>query len=373
MSAFSPSELARYNRHLLIPGFGIEAQEKLKKAKVLVVGTGGLGSPLLLYLAAAGIGTLGIIDHDVVDESNLQRQIIFDSDDVGLTKVDAAKSRINKLNEFVKVIAYDFKVTAGNALELFSQYDIIADGSDNFPTRYLVNDAAVICGKPLVYASVSRFDGQVAVFNALNEHGEPSPNYRDLYPKPPSPGLVPSCEVGGVLGVLPGIIGSMQALEVIKLITGLGDPLVGKYFVFDALNAESQIFHLKKNPEVPPITGLINYEEFCGLTNDVKEISVKEFEQLRFSGSDFQLIDVREKYEFDIVNIGGELIPSSDINQNINRIHRDKMVIIHCKSGGRSSKVIRELQQQYGLNNLYNLKGGILSYITEIDPTLNLY
>lgn len=373
MPAFTTSELARYNRHLLIPGFGLEAQEKLKHAKVLVIGCGGLGSPLLLYLAAAGVGSLGLVDDDLVDESNLQRQVIFNSSDIGRSKVEAAKEKILALNPFVTVHTYPFRINSSNALQLFEQYDLIADGSDNFPTRYLVNDAAVISGRPLVYGSVSRFEGQVAVFNHADRNGTRSPDYRDLYPVPPAPRLIPSCEEGGVVGVLPGIIGSMQALEVIKILTGLGDPLVSKYFVFDALSCETRTFHYKADPGREQITSLIDYDAFCGINQTVPEISVIEFVHMRNSAEDFQLIDVREKQEFAIANIGGLLIPLSSLEQNIALIDRKKKVIIHCKSGSRSRKAIQLLQEQYGFTNLLNLTGGILSYIDQVDPSLTRY
>src|SRR5688572_28375788 len=317
-TAFSKAELARYNRHIAIKEFGFEAQKKLKAAKVLVVGSGGLGSPVLLYLAAAGVGTIGIMDFDVVDDSNLQRQVLFGTDDVGKSKAEAAKARLQSLNPFIKLQVHPVKLTSKNALEIIEPYDVVADGTDNFATRYLVNDACVLLGKTNVYASIFQFEGQVSVFNYRNSKGEGGPNYRDLYATPPPPGLVPSCAEGGVLGVLPGIIGSMQALEVIKVVTGVGDPLSGRFFVFDALTFESRAFNLKRNPanplngNQPTQTTLIDYDEFCSLKTPeptIKEITAQELHAWQTSGENFQLIDVREKYEYDIVNLGGDLIP----------------------------------------------------------------
>jgi adenylyltransferase/sulfurtransferase len=380
---FTKEELARYNRHIIIPGFGMEAQTKLKKAKVLVIGSGGLGSPALLYLAAAGVGTLGIVDFDVVDDSNLQRQVLFGTESVGTPKVEAARARLKGLNPHLKVQLHNTHINSSNALEIIRDYDVVADGTDNFPTRYLVNDACILLDKPNVYASIFQFDGQVSVFNYVDAKGERGPNYRDLYPTPPPPGLVPSCAEGGVLGVLPGIIGSLQALEVIKIITGVGEPLSGRFYTFDALQFESNTFRIKKrkdNPisgENPTITGLIDYEQFCGMRaieeKPLKEITVKELYDLQVKGEPIQLIDVREPHEYEIANIGGELIPLSTILDNADAISRDKKVIVHCKVGGRSAKAIKELEETYGFTNLYNLKGGILSWIEEVDPQLTKY
>ena len=379
---FSKEELARYNRHIIIPEFGLEAQQKLKAAKVLVVGSGGLGSPVLLYLAAAGVGNIGIIDFDVVDDSNLQRQVLFGIDEIGKPKVEAAKRRLEALNPHINITLYNTQLTSKNALDLISEYDVVADGTDNFPTRYLVNDASVLAGKPNVYASIFQFEGQVSVFNYTNKEGEPGPNYRDLYPTPPPPGLVPSCAEGGVLGVLPGIIGSLQALEVIKVITGVGDVLSGRFFIFDALNFETRTFKIgrrKDNPlngENPTITALIDYEQFCGVKaveKPIKEITASELNDWQIRGEKFQLIDVREPHEYEIVNIGAELIPLGNISANADRIDTDKKVVIHCKMGGRSAKAIRELEEKFGFKNLYNLKGGILGYIDEVQPELTKY
>jgi len=374
---FSSDELARYSRHLAIPEFNIEGQKKLKAAKVLVVGSGGLGSPLLLYLTAAGVGEIGIVDFDVVDDSNLQRQVLFTVDDIGKSKVKTAKERLQKLNPHVKFNIYNNAFTKDNALEIIQNYDVVADGTDNFPTRYLVNDACVLAGKVNVYASIFRFEGQVSVFNYLNEDGTRGANYRDIFPDPPPPGMVPSCAEGGVLGVLPGIIGSMQANEVIKIITGVGEPLSEKLFLFDAASFTTRILKIRKNPETK-ITELINYDEFCGVgeyakIQPIKEFSVEDFEQLKNGNTDFQLIDVREPYEYKIANLQGELIPLATISQNISKISKDKKVVVHCRSGKRSADAIIELQKNFPFDNLYNLKGGILEYSKKIDPSIPTY
>ncbi|MGZ5190366.1 MAG: molybdopterin-synthase adenylyltransferase MoeB [Flavisolibacter sp.] len=379
---FSKEELARYNRHIIIPEFGMEAQKKLKAAKVLVVGSGGLGSPVLLYLAAAGVGTIGIVDFDVVDDSNLQRQVLFGVDEVGTPKVEAAKKRLESLNPHIKINIYNTQLTSKNALAIIKDYDVVADGTDNFPTRYLVNDASVLLGKPNVYASIFQFEGQVSVFNYTNASGELGPNYRDLYPTPPPPGLVPSCAEGGVLGVLPGIIGSLQASEVIKVITGVGETLSGRFFIFDALNFETRTFNIKRNAsnplngDHPTIKELIDYEQFCGVKaveRLIKEITAKDLYDWQVRGENFQIIDVREPYEYDIVNINAELIPLATVAANAERIGRDRKVVVHCKMGGRSAKAIRELEEKFGFDNLYNLKGGILGYIDEVQPELTKY
>lgn len=379
---FSKEELARYNRHIIIPEFGIEAQKKLKAAKVLMVGCGGLGSPALLYLAAAGIGEIGIMDFDVVDDSNLHRQVLFGREDVGVPKVEAAKRRLASLNPHINIKTYNLQLTSKNALEIIKNYDAVADGTDNFPTRYLVNDACVLLGKPNIYASVFQFEGQVSVFNFTNRNGELGPNYRDLYPTPPPPGLVPNCAEGGVLGVLPGIIGSLQACETIKVITGVGEPLSGRLFTFDALSFESRTFNIKRRPNnalngsSPSITALIDYEQFCGVkisSLPIKEITATEFYNLQISGERFQLIDVREADEYEKVNIEGELMPLATITTNAEKIRKDIKVVIHCKMGGRSAKAIRELEEKYGFTNLYNLKGGIFAFIDDVQPQLNKY
>jgi sulfur-carrier protein adenylyltransferase/sulfurtransferase len=380
---FTKAELARYNRHIIIPEFGEEAQQKLKAAKVLVIGSGGLGSPVLLYLTAAGVGTIGIVDFDIVDDSNLQRQVIFDIREIGKPKVEAAKRRLEALNPYVQIILHNTHLHSGNALDIIRNYDVVADGTDNFPTRYLVNDATLLLNKPNVYASIFQFDGQVSVFNYVNRLGERGPNYRDLYPTPPPPGLVPSCAEGGVLGVLPGIIGSLQALEVIKVITGVGEPLSGRFYSFDALNFESRTFKITRrddnpvNGKHPTIHALIDYEQFCGMRaieeSPIKEISVKELRQWQTSGKNFKLIDVREPSEFKIVQIGGDLIPLATLTDHMDQIPDDVDVVIHCKSGIRSAKAIRILEDKFGYKNLYNLNGGILAYINEIHPELERY
>jgi sulfur-carrier protein adenylyltransferase/sulfurtransferase len=380
---FSKEELARYNRHIIIPDFGEAAQLKLKAAKVLIIGSGGLGSPALLYLTAAGVGTIGIVDFDVVDDSNLQRQVLFDIHEIGKPKVEAARRRLEALNPHVNFVLHNTHINSGNALEIIKEYDVVADGTDNFPTRYLINDATVLLDKPNVYASIFQFDGQVSVFNYVNRHGERGPNYRDLYPTPPPPGLVPSCAEGGVLGVLPGIIGSLQALEVIKVITGVGEPLSGRFFTFDALNFENRTFNIKRradnplNGNHPTIRELIDYEQFCGMRaveeKPLKEISVRDLYDWQVKGKKFRLIDVREPSEYKIVEIGGELIPLATIADHANQIPRDVDVVIHCKSGVRSQKAIRELEEKFGFENLYNLKGGILAYIDQVQPELTKY
>lgn len=379
---FSKEELSRYDRHIIIPDFGFEGQKKLKGAKVLVIGSGGLGSPSLLYLAAAGVGTIGIIDFDVVDDSNLQRQVLFGVDEIGKPKVEAAKKRLEALNPHITIKVYNEQLTSKNALDIIKDYDVVADGTDNFPTRYLVNDACVLLGKPNVYGSIFQFEGQVSVFNYTDKNGELGPNYRDLYPTPPPPGLVPSCAEGGVLGVLPGIIGSLQALEVIKVITGVGETMSGRFFIFDALNFETRTFKIKRNPanplngENPTIKELIDYEQFCGVKaveKSIKEITAKELYDLQVRGENIQVIDVREPHEYEIANIGGELIPLATVAANADKIDRDKKVIVHCKMGGRSAKAIHELEEKFGFTNLYNLKGGILGWIDEVQPELTKY
>ncbi len=376
---FTKEELERYSRHLIIPEFNIQGQRRLKNAKVLVIGSGGLGSPLLLYLTAAGVGTIGIVDFDVVDESNLQRQVLFSVEDVGQSKTSSAIERLKGLNPNVNFIEHNIRLTSENALDILADYDVVADGTDNFPTRYLVNDACVILQKTNVYASIFRFEGQVSVFNYTDEKGNTGPNYRDLFPSPPPPGLVPSCAEGGVIGVLPGIIGSMQANEVIKVITGIGNPLSGRLFLFDALTFETRTLKVHKDSSQPGIVKLIDYEVFCGLnqqTEDVykvKEITVQELEKLKDSGKDYQLVDVRETYEYEIAHLDGYLIPLGQIEDKVDKIDSNKQVIIHCRSGVRSAQAIETLEKKFGFTNLYNLKGGILAYAKEIDNSLAKY
>jgi adenylyltransferase/sulfurtransferase len=380
---FTKEELARYNRHIIIPEFGEAAQLKLKAARVLIIGSGGLGSPALLYLTAAGVGTIGIVDFDVVDDSNLQRQVLFDIHEIGKPKVEAARRRLEALNPHVRFILHNTHINSGNALDIIKDYDVVADGTDNFPTRYLVNDATLLLDKPNVYASIFQFEGQVSVFNYVNSRGERGPNYRDLYPTPPPPGLVPSCAEGGVLGVLPGIVGSLQALEVIKVITGIGEPLSGRFFTFDALNFENRTFNIKRrddnpvNGKNPTIHELIDYEQFCGMRaveeKPVKEISVQDLYDWQVKGKKFKLIDVREPFEYKIVQIGGELIPLATVSEHADQIPRDMDVVVYCKAGVRSLKAIRELEEKFGFSNLYNLKGGILAYIDQVQPELIRY
>lgn len=365
-STFSKAELDRYNRHIIIPEFGLEAQRKLKAANVLVVGSGGLGSPLLLYLAAAGVGHIGIVDFDVVDDSNLQRQVLFGVPEIGKPKVEAAKARLESLNPYIKITTYNTQLTSKNALEIIGQYDVVADGTDNFPIRYLVNDASVIAGIPNVYASIFQFEGQVSVFNYTDANGRTGPNYRDLYPTPPPAGLIPNCAEGGVLGVLPGIIGTLQANEVIKVITGIGTPLSGRFFVLDALSFEAKTFNVTKKDSTPKITELIDYEQFCGVKAveaKTKEIDAAVFQSWIARGEKVQVIDVREPSEYEEVNINGLLIPLATVSERANEISRVKKVVVHCKLGGRSAKAIRELEEKFGFDNLYNLKGGITAYL----------
>lgn len=383
---FSKEELERYSRHLIIPEFNIEGQRKLKAARVLVIGTGGLGAPLLQYLSAAGVGTIGIVDFDVVEDSNLQRQVLFTQADIGRPKVEAAKERIQAQNPHIAVNTYNTTFTSENALEIAGNYDIIADGTDNFPTRYLVNDVSVLLKIPNVYASIFRFEGQVTVFNYGDANGNTGPNYRDLFPEPPPPGLVPSCAEGGVIGVLPGILGALQANEVIKVITGVGDNLSGRLFLFDALNFETRTLKIEKDPnnpltgENPTLTELIDYEQFCGLGLDkkvkrenVKEIDVHTLQAWLNGDEDIQLIDVREPFEYEIVNINGQLIPQNEVLEHVDEISSKYKVVIHCRSGKRSADVIEDLQEKYNFQNLYNLEGGILAWADKIDPSLPKY
>jgi sulfur-carrier protein adenylyltransferase/sulfurtransferase len=376
-------ELARYSRHLILPEVGMEGQRKLKAAKVLCVGTGGLGSPLAFYLAAAGIGTLGLVDFDVVDASNLQRQIIHSTKDIGRKKLDSAAEKLTALNPAMKVVKHETMLTSANALDILKDYDVVADGTDNFPTRYLVNDACVLLGKPNVYGSIYRFEGQASVFAT-----EEGPCYRCLYPEPPPPGLVPSCAEGGVLGILPGLVGVIQATEVIKLILGNGNSLVGRLLLVDALNMKFRELKLRKNHECPvcgdhpTVTALIDYQNFCGIApeaaqeanvkNGIPQISVKELKRRLDAGENVQLIDVREPYEFQIAQIGGKLIPQNDVPQRLNEIDRDREVVVHCKSGGRSQR-IAEFLKQAGYEKVANVAGGITAWGDEIDPKVPKY
>ena len=365
MIDFSKQELARYARHFALPDFGMEGQKRLKNSSVLVVGAGGLGSPMLLYLAAAGVGRIGIIDPDVVDMSNLHRQILYNVADIGKSKAEMAREKLLAMNPHITIDAFQMSLTRDNALDLVARYDIVADGTDNFQTRYLVNDACVLTGKVNVYASIFRFEGQVSVFN-VTKNGERGVNYRDIFPSPPPPGLVPDCAEGGVLGVLPGIIGSMQASEVIKVLTGIGEPLAGRLFIFDAASFTTRVLKINKNPKFEPITELIDYDEFCGYkpknTEGVlKEISATELKKMMTENVDFQLIDVREAYEYKAVNLGGILIPLSILSEKTDMISKEKQVIVHCKSGGRSAKAIAQLEA-LGFTNIWNLTGGIEAF-----------
>jgi adenylyltransferase/sulfurtransferase len=384
---FSKKELERYSRHLIIPEFNIKGQTALRKAKVLVVGTGGLGAPLLQYLTAAGVGTIGILDFDVVEDHNLQRQVLFSTDDIGKPKVQAAKERLEKLNPYIDFKVHNTYLNSENALDIIQEYDIVADGTDNFPTRYLINDTCVLLDKINVYASIYRFDGQVTVFNYQNEDGTRGPNYRDLFPTPPPPGLVPSCSEGGVIGVLPGILGSLQANEVIKVASGVGEPLSGRMLLMDASGMEVQFINLlkrKDNPlsgENPTQTELIDYEQFCGIpaikkegaSEGVKEIDVATLYQWQTEGRPFQLIDVREPYEWSIADLEGEKIIKGQHLERMEEVRKDVPVVVHCRSGKRSADVIRDWEKEGSFDNLYNLKGGILAWAKEIDQELAIY
>jgi adenylyltransferase/sulfurtransferase len=375
-------ELVRYSRHLNLPNFGIATQQRLKNSKVLVVGTGGLGAPLLQYLTAAGVGTIGVVDFDTVDETNLQRQVLFDTNDINQPKTSVAIRKLKAQNPTIEFNEYNLKLDSTNALDIIKDYDVVADGTDNFQTRYLVNDACVLLDKVNVYGSIFQFEGQVSVFNFTFPTGEKGPNYRDLFPTPPPPGMVPSCAEGGVLGVLPGIVGSLQASETIKVLTGLGQTLAGKLFLFDALDFSTRTVNIRKEPsnpisgDHPTITELIDYDEFCGIkkldNKDVKSITVKELKEWQNSNTDFQLIDVRENYEYEFSNIGGLHIPVGVIVNHLEAISKDKMVVVHCKSDARSAKAIELLQTRHGFDNLYNLEGGILAWRDEVERDLEV-
>lgn len=380
----SQSELLRYSRQILLPDLKLEGQEKLTRGKVLVIGAGGLGSPVLYYLAAAGVGTLGILDFDKVSISNLQRQILYGTKDVDEPKTVKAGQRLSDLNPHVKIEIHDCVLNSENAMEIIARYDVVVDGSDNLPTRYLVNDACVLLGKTLIYGAIFQFEGQVSVFNQLLPDGTRGPNYRDLFPEPPPPEMVPSCNEGGVLGVLPGIIGSMQANEAIKVVAGIGKTLSGRLMIYDSLDFTVRFLNIKTNPanpvsgSNPTIHKLIDYEAFCNPTHNstekrVREISPIDLKELLDSGKHIQLIDVREPFEFEIVNIKGLNLPLSKIEMNVDLIKRDGPVVMLCKSGARSKVAIELLQNHHGLTNLLNLKGGILQWIAEVDPLLPRY
>ncbi|NPV69004.1 MAG: molybdopterin-synthase adenylyltransferase MoeB [Anaerolineae bacterium] len=381
----SHDEIRRYSRHLILPEVGVEGQKRLKAASVLLIGTGGLGSPLALYLAAAGVGRIGLVDYDVVDESNLQRQVIHGTNDVGRSKLDSAAETIADLNPFVAIDRYNVPLSSANALDILAGYDVIIDGTDNFPTRYLVNDACVLLGKPNVYGSVFRFEGQVSVFYARE-----GPCYRCLFPAPPPPGLVPSCADGGVLGVLPGTIGTLQATEAIKLITGIGQPLIGRLLLYDALEMSFETIRLRKNPACPVcgpnpiVTELIDYEAFCGVpAHDrstfsgegapVRAITVDEVKARLDAGDNLLILDVREPQEWAISAIPGTLrIPKGEVLSRLEELPADRDIVVHCRTGIRSADVIRMLQER-GYTRLYNMAGGINAWARRIDPTLPVY
>jgi len=380
-AALSNDEILRYSRHLIMPEVGMEGQLRLKQAKVLLIGAGGLGSPLALYLAAAGVGKLGLVDFDVVDFTNLQRQILHGTSDVGRSKLASAADTLREINPYVEVVRHETRLASANALELFADYDIVADGTDNFATRYLVNDACVLSGKPNVYGSIFRFEGQASVF-ATRE----GPCYRCLYPEPPPPGLVPSCAEGGVLGVLPGIVGAIQALETIKLIIGQGEPLIGRLVLFDALRLRFRELKLRKNPDCPAcgshptIEHLIDYDEFCGLrgqeaesVNHIPEITPVELKRMIDERRDFRLVDVREPHEFDICHIPGSvLIPLGDVPGRMSELDSAQEIVVHCRSGVRSARAVDFLQKA-GFRRIHNLKGGILAWSDQVDPSVPKY
>jgi len=382
----SQDQIARYSRHLLLPEVGVEGQEKLCAAKVLCIGTGGLGSPLGLYLAAAGIGKLGLVDFDVVDQSNLQRQIMHGESTVGKLKVDSAKNRLADINSDVEVLTYNVRLSSENAMEIFKDYDIIVDGTDNFPTRYLANDAAVLLGKPYIYGCILRFEGQASVF-----YSKEGPCYRCLYPEPPPPGLVPSCAEGGVLGILPGIVGLIQATEVIKFILDKGETLVGRLMLFDALGMKFREMKLRKDKdcpicgENPTIKELIDYEQFCGIPSATEEeaesakweVSAEEVKRKLDESDNFTLIDVREPSEYEICRIDGSvLIPLGEIEamgpQNLNSLSQDDQIILHCKAGVRSLKAVKALKK-IGFENVKSMAGGIEAWSEKIDSSVPRY
>jgi adenylyltransferase/sulfurtransferase len=385
--ALSPDEIARYSRHLIMPEVTLAGQRKLKAARVLLVGAGGLGAPLGLYLAAAGVGHLGIVDGDVVDASNLQRQVTFTTEDVGQSKLAATKRRLGALNPHIEIATYETRLTSGNALELLAGYDIVVDGTDNFPTRYLVNDACVLLGKPNVYGSIFRFEGQVSVF-----HAQAGPCYRCLYPEPPPPGLVPSCAEGGVLGVLPGIVGSLQAAETLKLILGLGEPLIGRLLRFDALKMATREYKLRKDPgcpicgERPTIKELIDYDEFCGVApapaagreaapEAGREIAPRELKRRLDGGERIAIVDVREPHEWALGTIRERdvrLIPLGDLPARLHELDGAAEIVTQCRSGARSAKA-QAILQGAGFGRVRNLTGGILAWSDEVDPSLPKY
>ena len=372
-------EIQRFSRHLILPEVGMEGQIKLKDAKVLLVGTGGLGAPMGLYLAAAGIGTIGLVDFDVVDASNLQRQIIHGTKDIGRKKIDSAADRMLDINPNLKIVKHEVALTSENAREIVEQYDLVADGTDNFPTRYLVNDVCVLTGKPNVYGSIFRFEGQSSVFAT-----EDGPCYRCLYPEPPPPGLVPSCAEGGVLGILPGVVGLIQATEVVKIILGIGQTLKGRLMLYDALNMKFRELKLRRNPDCPSgkcsvIKELIDYKQFCGIVDAPPEPAVAgeleptEVKQMIDSGEDFILVDVREPHEYQIASISkATLIPLGQLPNRLSELPKDANIVCHCKSGVRSAKAV-DLLKQSGYIRVRNMKGGILAWSDKVDPSVAKY
>jgi adenylyltransferase/sulfurtransferase len=370
-------EVSRYSRHLIMPEVGVAGQEKLKAAKVLLIGTGGLGAPVAMYLAAAGVGTIGLVDFDVVDVSNLQRQVIHGTKDIGKKKIDSAEETMRDINPLINIIKHEVALSSANALEILKDYDIIADGTDNFPTRFLINDACVLLNKPNVYASIFRFEGQATIFAA-----EGGPCYRCLYPEPPPPGLVPSCAEGGVLGILPGVVGLLQATEVVKLILGAGEPLVGRLLLYDALAMKFRELKLRRNPECLCATGqvkLIDYEQFCGIPKQPEpppmsaEISPKEVKALIDAKENFVLIDVREPHEFQIGRIPtSTLIPLGDLPKKVAELDPNANYVLHCKMGGRSAKGCDVLRQA-GFKNVRNMTGGISAWSDQVDPSVPKY
>jgi len=379
-ASLNNDEILRYSRHVIMPEVGIEGQLKLKRARVLCVGAGGLGSPLTLYLAAAGVGTLGIVDFDVVDFTNLQRQVIHGTSDVGRKKLDSAEDTLREINPNVEIRKFETRLTSANALEIFREFDIIADGTDNFPTRYLVNDACVLSGKPNVYGSIFRFEGQASVFAAKD-----GPCYRCLYPEPPPPGMVPSCAEGGVLGILPGLIGVIQATETIKLILGSGEPLIGRLLMVDALGMRFRELKLRKNLDCPvcganpTVKKLIDYNQFCGIRGEeaaaptsMTDISVEELKQRLDRGDNLFVLDVREPHEYQICNLGGHLIPLNDLPKRVSELDPSKEIVVHCKMGGRSAKAADFLRQS-GFTRVHNLAGGITAWAERIDPKVPKY
>jgi sulfur-carrier protein adenylyltransferase/sulfurtransferase len=381
-TTLNKDEILRYSRHLIMPEVGMEGQQKLKAAKVLCIGTGGLGSPLALYLGAAGVGTIGLVDFDVVDFTNLQRQIIHTTADVGRPKLDSAIEKLEAINPFINVRRFDTLLNSSNALEIFQDFDIVVDGTDNFPTRYLVNDACVLSGKPNVYGSIFRFEGQASVFGTKE-----GPCYRCLYPEPPPPGLVPSCAEGGVLGILPGLVGIIQATEAIKLILGKGEPLIGRLLLVDALGMKFRELKLRKNPECPvcgthpTVTELIDYQQFCGIRGEetpvvasstIPEIQPEELKRQLDAKEDVFVLDVREPHEYQICNLGGYLIPLGDLPKRVSELDSSREIVAHCRSGVRSAKAVDFLRQA-GFKKVRNLAGGILAWADKVDPTMPKY